>query len=124
MTELNGDLDRRLQSWPELSPDALTMRRTALRMNNHLAVLRAASADSLGEPQFRLLMTTGAALTVVVYLAWPYIADFLAANPWCEATLLGVAILSLIAPLVLLPLLRAGRSETVLPQPNGGVPTC
>lgn len=124
MTQLNDDLNRRLQSWPELSPDGLAMQRTALRMNNHLAVLRAASADSLGEPQFRLLMTTGAALSVVVYLAWPYVADFLAENPWCEFTLLCVVVISLIAPLVLLPLLRAGRGETVLPQPHGGFPTC
>jgi hypothetical protein len=124
MTQLNGDLNRRLQSWPELAPDTLTMQRTALRMNNQLAALRAASADSLGEPQFRLLMTTGAAFTVVVYLAWPYISDFLAENPWCEFTLLCVAVLWLIAPVILLPLLRASRGETILPQPQGGHPTC
>lgn len=124
MTQLNGDLNRRLQSWPELASDALAMQRTALRMNNHLAVLRAASAESLGEPQFRLLLTTGAALAVLVYLAWPYISDFLAEYPWCEFTLLCVAVLSLIAPVALLPLLRAGRGETILPQPQGGHPTC
>jgi hypothetical protein len=124
MTQLNDDLDRRLQSWPELAPDALAMQRTALRMNNHLAALRAASADSLGEPQFRLLLTTSGALAVLVYLGWPYIADLLAENPWCEFTLLCVAVLSLIAPVVLLPLLRASRSETILPQPHGGLPTC
>ena len=122
--KLNDDLDRRLQGWPELAPDALAMQRTTLRMNHYLAVLRAASEDSLAEPQFRLLMTTGAALSVVVYLAWPYISDFLADNPWCEFALLCVVVLSLIAPVVLLPLLRAGRAETVLPQSHGGVPTC
>jgi hypothetical protein len=124
MTQLNDDLDRRLQSWPELAPDALAMQRTALRMNSHMAILRAASTDSLGEAQFRLLRTTGAALTVLAYLAWPYISDFLAANPWCEFTLFCVVVLSLIAPLVLLPLLRAGRGETVMPQSHGGFPTC
>jgi hypothetical protein len=121
---LDDDLDGRLQSWPELAPDALAMQRTALRMNHHLAVLHAASANSLGESQFRLLMTTGAALSVVAYLAWPYISDFFAENPWCEFMLLCVVVLSLIAPLVLLPLLRAGRGETILPQSHGGLPTC
>ncbi len=120
MTQLNGDLNRRLQSWPELAPDTLTMQRIALRMNNQLAALRAASAESFGEPQFRLLLTTGAALAVLVYLAWPYISDFLAENPWCEFALLCVVVLSLIAPLILLPLLRAGNGEAILSQPQEG----
>ena len=124
MKQLNGDLDRRLQSWPELPPDALTMHRTALRMNNYLAALRAASADNLSELQFRFLMRTGTVLSVVIYLAWPSILDFLAENSWCAFTLLCVAVLSLIATVVVLPLLLAERGDNIFPQPPPGVPTC
>ncbi|MBZ5512881.1 MAG: hypothetical protein LAN70_17175 [Acidobacteriia bacterium] len=120
MTQLNGDLNRRLKSWPELAPDTLAMQRIALRMNHQLAAWRAASAESLGEPQFRLLLTAGAALAVLVYLAWAYISDFLAENPWCEFALLCVVVFSLIAPLILLPLLRAGNGEAILSQPQEG----
>jgi len=119
MTEFDRELERKLQSWPELTPDPLAMKRTALRMNLRLAAMRGAQANSYEEHQFRLLLSSSGVLAVLGYLAWPLLSDFLAQNPWCESALFFVVILSLAAPMVLLPLVRAAMTDDAVLQAGG-----
>ncbi len=118
--QLDSDLTKYLQVWPELVPDPMAMQRTALRMNSRMTALRSASADSVGEAQFRFLLTASAAIAVIAYVAWPYIAEFLTASPGFEVVLLCIVVLSLLAPLILLPLLRANSGETLMSLPERG----
>ncbi len=124
MAQPDDDLTQYLQSWPELLPDPLAMRRTALRMNSRMAALRAAPAETLGEPQFRMLLKACGSLAVLAYVAWPYISAFLAASPGFNFVLLCVVVLSLVAPLILLLLSGFRAGEMFLSEPNEGDRSC
>lgn len=118
------DLKELLEAWPKLVPDPLAIERTVQRMVSQMAALRTPPAEDLSEPQFRLLEAIWTAAAAAVYLAWPYISDFFTEYPSCRIALACLAGLSLLAPLVLLPLLRTERVETVPSQPKGGHTTC
>jgi hypothetical protein len=124
MTQPTDDLKESLDAWPDLTPDPQAMERTSQRMISRFTALRATAAEDLIEPQFRLLTIVWAAIAIIVYLAWPYFSRFFIDYPSCGTLLACLAGLSLLAPLLLLPLLRGERAETISFQSNGGNTKC
>lgn len=101
-----------LDAWPDLAPNPEAMAQiTALMMagmadRQRKAATTAATVAS-GESQFRLLSYIWAAITLGIYLAWDLLAAWLQMHPAWMALLIAFACVSLLAPLVLLPILSA-----------------
>jgi hypothetical protein len=120
MTRQNDDIIEMLEEWPDLVPDAQVMEQTIQHMVNRLVALREEQVEDLSVPQFRLLTAVWAIIAIMVYLSWPYITDFFAEYPTCKIILICIAGISLFAPLLLLPLLRGERADTIPSQVYGG----
>lgn len=114
------DISQLLQAWPALAPDPRAMDRVAGRMATAVAAVRAQMGAE--ELQFRLLCSLWAAVALSAYLARWLLVGFFALHPgW--ALLLGLlALLCLLAPLLLVPILR---TEDLRADPSkGGASTC
>jgi hypothetical protein len=113
-------MNDRFEAWPELSPDAAAMDRVTALMISGVEAVQTEAAEP-GESQFRLLSGLWAAVAFGGYLAWNLLSGWFRLHPIGTAVLIAVACLSVVAPLVLVPILR----DRERPAPNeGGTALC
>lgn len=113
-------MEERLAAWPDLTPNADELERVTALMIAGVAAAQT-EAPEPGESTFRLLCTVWAATAVGLYLAWDLFSGWLQLHPGARAVLIAVGCVSLVAPLLLIPVLH-GRERSA--QPEGGTALC
>ncbi|MDB4896126.1 MAG: hypothetical protein JWN15_2388 [Firmicutes bacterium] len=114
-----------LGAWPELVPDPEAIDQVLALMLAGVAAPAAVAATAMaaaepGESQFRLLSYIWAAAALSTYLAWDLLAGWLQPHPAGIALLITFACVSLLAPLLLLPIVRT--SEAPVTDEGGSIP--
>jgi hypothetical protein len=123
-----------LDAWSELVPNPEAMERVMALMMAGVAAPAAANpaspatvaatavaAAEPGESQFRLLSYIWAAVALSTYLAWDLLAGWLQLHPAGIALLITFACVSLLAPLLLLPIIRSSEAPVI---DEGGTIPC
>jgi hypothetical protein len=101
------DIGTMLDAWSDLVPDPLMMEQVATLMLNGVRTAQRLQTSEPGEDQFRLLTYVWAGVAFGGYLVWDLLATWLAANPIMTGLLILFGGLSLLTPLLLLPILSA-----------------
>ena len=108
------DLTFLLKNWPELEPDPKAVECLTERVVQRMRRLKEQEKASAQAAQFQLLCWGWAVLAIGIYLLRPRLALLLAAYPLLLVVLAGFGAAALLAPLLLIPLLRSSHGAKKL----------
>jgi hypothetical protein len=109
------DIGSMLDAWSDLLPDPLAMEQVTTLMLNGVRTAQPLYTSEPGEVQFRLLTYVWVGVAFIGYLVWDLLSAWLAANPIMTGLLILFGCLSLLAPLLLLPILAATNEGSSSP---------
>jgi hypothetical protein len=113
-------MDDLFASWPDLAPDQGAINHVTALMVSGVAATQTAPEEP-GESQFRVLSAVWATVAIGCYLAWNLLAGWFQLHPIGTVVLIVVGCLSVVAPLLLVPILR----DRDRPAPDkGGTALC
>jgi hypothetical protein len=115
----------RLAGWPALEPDPKAMKAVSISMSQRLRVLTDQAGEDLLEGQFRMISWIWGTVAFGIYAAWPRISELFTEYPFLLIAVTCVGGLACLAPLIILPVLRAGNGdETPVQTLRGGHTPC